>query len=811
VPPYRQFFESVTGHRPFPYQERLGVEPWPDLVDVPTGLGKTAAVVVAWLWKHSRHDRTTPRRLVYCLPMRVLVEQTLSSVESWLNRARPVFEESGIAPPASFVLLGGRAEDDWARHPEHPAILVGTQDMLLSRALMRGYGASRFRWPIDFGLLHSDVLWAFDEVQLLGPGLATSAQLEAFRRAADMPPARPSRSLWLSATLRPDWLETVDFAPHTTSLGTLRLSDEEKALEPVRQRVEAPKALQRAGFTLEAVTKGNLHAYADALASLTLERHDGTAPTLVILNSVERAQSLAKRLLEQAQATEIVVVHARFRQKERAALNGRIRHIGAKDDVIVVATQAVEAGVDLNSRTLITELAPWSSMVQRFGRCNRDGKVDGAEVLWIDLVADADESVALPYTAESLETSREILHRLDSAAPAHFPPFEEHAPIGHVLRRRDFIELFNTDPDLSGFDIDVSPYIRDTGTPQVQVFWREFDDAPGEQPSPLREELCPVSLGQIRTHLSKKGVVAYRHDHLEPDPERRWRRLGRDRARPGEILLLRRSDGGYDERLGFVAGHGSAPAAPTAITGDHPSSSGIPDEPATTIGRFVPLTEHLSDAVSQASDLCDSLDEPRRTVIVQSLRWHDVGKAHPAFQNALLAQARDGEAAGETLWAKSSGTGRLVYTVERGGREQERKFFRHELVSALAWLEHGERREEHDLVAFLIAAHHGKVRMGIRSLPGETQPTDDRLFARGVWEGDRLSALEWDGVAIPETKLRLSLMQLGDGDMGPSWTSRTRQLLEQHGPFQLAWLEALVRIADWRASERQAAVQLEAQ
>ena len=35
-------------------------------------------------------------------------------------------------------------------------ILIGTQDMLLSRALMRGYGMSRYQWPVHFALLHND-------------------------------------------------------------------------------------------------------------------------------------------------------------------------------------------------------------------------------------------------------------------------------------------------------------------------------------------------------------------------------------------------------------------------------------------------------------------------------------------------------------------------------------------------------------------------------------------------------------------------------------------------------------------------------
>jgi len=53
---------------------------------------------------------------------------------------------------------------------------------------------------------------------------------------------------------------------------------------------------------------------------------------------------------------------------------------------------------------------------------------------------------------------------------------------------------------------------------------------------------------------------------------------------------------------------------------------------------------------------------------------------------------------------------------------------------------------------------------------------------------------------VPACTLNLDLMRLGEGPHGPSWTTRTRRLLNALGPFQLAWCEALVRIADWRAS-----------
>jgi CRISPR-associated endonuclease/helicase Cas3 len=91
--------------------------------------------------------------------------------------------------------------------------------------------------------------------------------------------------------------------------------------------------------------------------------------------------------------------------------------------------------------------------------------------------------------------------------------------------------------------------------------------------------------------------------------------------------------------------------------------------------------------------------------------------------------------------------------------------------------------------------------MSLRALPKEHEAPGGRLFARGVWDGDRLPVVKFaDGETVPEVELKLDLMQLGDGPQGPSWTTRTQRLLSALGPFQLAWCEALVRIADWRAS-----------
>ena len=173
---FRDLFGKAKrgAEEPFPYQERFAsTAVFPDLVHVPTGSGKTATAILGWLWRYFHSGSPTPRRLAYCLPMRVLVEQTASEAKKWIAELQ--------LPVSVHILMGGEDVEDWDLDPEKPAILIGTQDMLLSRALNRGYGMSRYRWPMHFGLLNNDCLWVLDEIQLMGVGLATSAQLHLFR------------------------------------------------------------------------------------------------------------------------------------------------------------------------------------------------------------------------------------------------------------------------------------------------------------------------------------------------------------------------------------------------------------------------------------------------------------------------------------------------------------------------------------------------------------------------------------------------------------------------------------------------------
>lgn len=787
------FFEALTGHAPLPYQVRLATGAWPELLRIPTGLGKTAAVVVGWLWRRLAGDGEMPMRLVYCLPMRVLVEQTLILATDWTARAASAFAERHVPLPTVHPLLGGDVDLDWLERPEAPAIIVGTQDMLLSRALLRGYGASPFAWPVHFACLHNDALWVFDEVQLMGPGLVTSAQLEGFRRSFRL--GRPSRSLWASATLEPAWLDTIDLRAHRAGFREERLEAEDWEAAVVRRRTGAPKRLARARTRLDSESaKRREEDYLASLAREVAERHRPGKTTLVLLNRVGRAQAVFRLLAKSRVAADLLLVHSRYRPPERRALEAKLRETPGAAGRIVVSTQVVEAGVDLTSEVLLTELAPWSSFVQRAGRCNRYGESTDAEVWWIDLDPEL-EGAGLPYAPEEIRACRERLEVLTSASPADLPLALSALPLHPVLRRPDLLDLFHTDPDLSGFHVDVSPYIRDADERLVQVFWRGLSgESPAEEePAPARDELCSASLGEAGRLLDRAPAWSFDRELG------RWARARR--PRPGQVLLFAAASGGYDPVLGFSA-DSKAPVEPNQPSPEAEPSAGSDEE--TFRGAWVPLRDHLRHVADAAGRLSDGagLTAEERDLLVRAAAWHDLGKAHAVFQEDLVRGLGGADPHRAQLWAKAP---RRPRGDEAPPRDPRRRRFRHELASALAWVAHCPEGPHADLIAYLIAAHHGKLRLSLRALPGEPPPEDGRRFARGVWEGDALPSSELgDGSHAPETVLHLDLMELGGGGEGGSWAARCQRLLAELGPFYLAWLEALLRIADWRASAEEA-------
>jgi CRISPR-associated endonuclease/helicase Cas3 len=817
---YGPFFKCALAASldPYPYQVRLATDLWPEVVHIPTGLGKTAAVVLAWLYKRLLTGTPTPRRLAYCLPMRVLVDQTAQNVRAWVdNLARGGM----IAPdrkPSVHVMMGGEVQLDWDINADRELILVGTQDQLLSRALNRGYAMSRFRWPIHFGLLNNDCFWVMDETQLMGVGLKTTAQLQAFREKLATYGA--THSLWMSATLDEAGLSTVDHRQPATGWRRLSLSGEETVLPPMQKRLMAPKGLVPAGTELTTDDK----SFARSLAAEILRRHVPGHLSLVVVNRVTRAQQVYQELIKAGRTPDTTaLVHSRFREPDRK------RHedlLGDEGDRIVVATQTVEAGVDVSARVLFTEVAPWASLVQRFGRLNRYGEYPESEAFWISspgigglstrlreddpkLKQDKAEEKArqmldrlcLPYGFDTIQESRRILQGLKFADINTLQRVDhtETEKVEPVIRRKDIIDLFDTSSDLSGSDIDVSRYIRNQEGSDLQVYWRDFDDETplADLPPPMRQELCSVPIGSCREFLGKEGVVAWKWDHLSGAWQKVAKKDARNEVFPGQILLFSAGAGGYDPLLGWTGKEGNR--VPQVEVPDQPANETIEDGVNTRGSKWVTISRHSQEVARECRRLAQefSLDKELTEALVTAAVWHDVGKAHAVFQN-FLAQF-PGYAPG--LWAKSGmdAPGTNPVTTARPAR----RFFRHELASALAWLQQTpDTIPDKDLIAYLIASHHGKVRLALRSLPGESKPDNlDLPFACGVWQGDELPAVDLgNGRHSEALTLNLSPMILGEGNLNPSWGERAITLRDRLGPFRLSFLEMVLRVADWRAS-----------
>ncbi|WIM10529.1 MAG: CRISPR-associated helicase Cas3 [Enhydrobacter sp.] len=541
--------------------------------------------------------------------MRTLVEQTAANVALWLRNLHGTgLDADWRLPEKPHVLMGGEVDDTWIRHPERSAILIGTQDILLSRALMRGYGVGRGRWPVDFALLHNDAMWVFDEVQLMAAGASTSAQLEAFRR--EIGAWVGCRSLWMSATLERDWLKTVDFEKGAAKLVIQGLTDIDRAHPAVQQRLAAPKAIVKAKTTVDskAASGKALIEYADALAAEVMAAHRPGKTTLVILNHVGRAQALYDAL-KKLDAPPLLLVHSRFRPVEREKIS---KQLAQQPDVagrIVVATQAVEAGVDITSAVMFAELAPWASLVQRFGRLNRGGEETNAQAFWIDIAADDGKmgNLALPYTSEELAVARDYLENLTDVSPKSLEGFANGSQGSwQVVRCRDLYQLFDTDPDLTGFDVDISPYVRGADDTDVRVFWRKIADLKAgpqgdEARHPHRDELCAVPVGQAKKWLGAYRGRAFVWDWLE----KRWTKL--DRPWPGALIFVEAAVGGYDAERGFDINATSAVDLVVRRDGPKTEPDSADGDPDTLKDREVGLPDHLRHVRDEARLLCKAL------------------------------------------------------------------------------------------------------------------------------------------------------------------------------------------------------------
>ncbi len=787
---FAEFFEIATDNKPYDYQCRLacgdnaervnaekllnGTECLSRLVSIPTGLGKTAAVTLAWLWNRvALGNDAWPRRLVYCLPMRTLVEQTASEVEKWLKQ----LVDSGkylnaredllwILDHSPIILMGGEENDvarrDWDIHPEKPAILIGTQDMLLSRALNRGYGMSRARWPMHFSLLNNDALWLFDETQLMGPGLWTSAQLDWLRNDR-FKPSRPCASWWLSATIGTSFLDTRD-RKDAIAVGTLDpLAAIVEITADEAEELDVLQAKRPIEFWTSAAFKGKTNAkktdenpmdiFLAKLSKSVCNEHQMGTLSLVVCNSVATAQKVFNNIKSQMpeSGSEVALLTSRFRMRDRREHLGKLfafedaRKKGVREQkpcdhpgLICVSTQVVEAGVDISACRLWTELAPWPSIIQRIGRLNRDGKLNHeakAFVFEVPVKKSGDKKGVPvgPYLAEDLTDAKKIVSALairytkepDKSIRDILNLLKADKTIANVIEKSlqpklepfprafDVHGLFSTEPDAFGGFTDVSPWVRSSdANADVTVFWRNWDEVKITLksyketewigPAFQREEGCPVSVHRLRSFVDNT-----KNAYLWNDKTDTWEPIRSKDIFPGMVILLPANAGGYAKECGWT-GIKADKLLDTPPPG--PFDDGDKDKLVTTKPQWVSLDAHLAAVGAEAERIGRALALPpaQQTALVHAGTLHDIGKSYLQWQESLPPTRPDAT----TLWAKAP------FFAKRAN-------MRHEAASALAAWHQKYRARTADfsaLTIYLIAAHHGFIRTVLSSRPTAPLP-----------------------------------------------------------------------------------------
>lgn len=500
--------EAHGGRRPFPWQQALldrilADGRWPDVIDVPTGLGKTTVLDVAVFVAALRPD-LAPRRTFFVVDRRLVVDEAYEHAttirQALTDPAGPVCREvadrlRSAGDPGEVLTVarmrGGVSWDRvWLERPDRCAVITGTIDQVGSRLLFRGYGVSEYARSIDAALVGTDSLIVVDEAHL-----ATAFHTTA-RAAFDLdrwPIARRPTLVTMSATNPAD-----DDQPTASDIGTPTVHSISAADldHPVAgRRLRAGKRLR-----LVQVDTNRRKAATDVpqvMVDLAVRLAD-RGVVAVVANTVARARAVFDRL---PAGTDAVLLTGRIRPIDRDLLlqrhYPRIKVGRDRTDnppFIIVATQTIEVGANIDADALISESAPLPALIQRLGRLNRLGQHAAPAPAYLvhDSTVDADDPV---YGPARLATWQWLVGRITPAAPAtpnngdyrdvspaSLRELRDQAPAGAVTAGERYVPLL--DPATLDTwtrssptphpDPPVAPYLHGIGTepPAVTVIWR---------------------------------------------------------------------------------------------------------------------------------------------------------------------------------------------------------------------------------------------------------------------------------------------------------------------------------------------------
>ena len=595
MPAFGEFYRAIHRRGPFPWQARLADQvarsgQWPAEIGVPTGVGKTACLDIAIWWLASQADRapglrTAPTRIWWVVNRRILVDSTAEHARSIARALRDPaatgLDAAGLhvigrvakrlrslwidqeAPPLDVISLRGGIAARSPTDPARPTVILCTLPMYASRLLFRGYGSGRP--SIDAAMAGTDSLVLLDEAHLAGHLRALVPAL------AECSP--PARHLPVPARSRPT-VVALTATGNTARSDRFELDEDDDAHREVRERLDAAKPL-----SVHTVT-GNLAQRLGEAAVTLLREASGGATCLVFTNSPRTAREAYRRLSRMLPKSEVLLLTGLVREREAKRIRARIldpetgmtaaRPADAlrRRHLVVVATQTLEVGADVDTEYLVTENCGVRALTQRLGRLNRFGRFPHARATYVH-APPAETREQRPDAADVWPVyGREpaaVLERLLNArrggdagtvdvsprsiASVLGPPDDDPGRVPEVLPGLLWEWTKTTTPPAG--EAPVEPYFSGIAAPRLSValIWRAHVPPPGGRLWPRGTDLeaIDVPLAEARVVLADSEIRRLAPDGVTIEAAAA---VG---LRPGDRIVVA-SDAGHMDPFGWNPG-----------------------------------------------------------------------------------------------------------------------------------------------------------------------------------------------------------------------------------------------------------------
>ena len=135
------------------------------------------------------------------------------------------------------------------------------------------------------------------------------------------------------------------------------------------------------------------------IEQLTEKIIDEKSSVLIIVNTIDDSKDLFKQLEGKFGKDELYLLNTHFTPNDRKEKVRIIKErLGKSEKTILVSTQLIEAGVDIDFPVLYRDFALVSNIVQAAGRCNRNGKLENlGKVVLFNLVRNGKSRANLIY------------------------------------------------------------------------------------------------------------------------------------------------------------------------------------------------------------------------------------------------------------------------------------------------------------------------------------------------------------------------------------------------------------------------------